>query len=86
MISASSILRIRRASSNGNRRGDDEYTTPPFGKIAATFPAEALSDWIACVGRPEGPLLRVIEGPRMDHQRMSERVWCSCRTGARDTV
>jgi len=44
-----------------------------LGKTAATCPVRALETWIARVGRPSGPLFRVVRGTIIEHERIHPR-------------
>jgi len=44
-----------------------------LGKTAATCPMRVLETWIARVGRPAGPLFRVVRGTTLEHERIHPR-------------
>jgi len=59
--------------SKEDQLGKGQFTRVPFGQHEATCPVRALRTWIGRVGRPSGPLFRVIQGGTIEHQRISER-------------
>ena len=65
------VVAVRR--SKEDQLGKGQYTRVPFGQHEATCPVRALRTWIGRVGRPSGPLFRVIQGGTIEHQRISER-------------
>jgi integrase len=62
---------VRRSKEDQLAKG--QYTRVPFGQLDATCPVRALRTWIGRVGRPSGPLFRVIQGGTIEYQRISER-------------
>lgn len=66
-------VRIFLRRSKGDPLGRGAYTDIPRSENLESCPVEALSAWIARVGRPAGPLFRVIYGARIEHERISTR-------------
>lgn len=64
-------LRLRRSKEDPLGKG--ALTRIPCGARADTCPVEALRAWIGRVGRPAGPLFRVVSGARIEHQRIHPR-------------
>jgi integrase len=64
-------LLVRR--SKEDQLGKGETTVIPYGTSPATCPVRALEAWIGRVGRPSGPLFRVVSGGAIEHARISER-------------
>jgi site-specific recombinase XerD len=62
---------VRR--SKEDQLGKGAHTLVPYGASAATCPVRALQAWLARVGRPAGPLFRVVTGATIEHQRISTR-------------
>ncbi len=62
---------VRR--SKEDQRGLGERTQIRFGTTAATCPVRALETWIARVGRPAGPLFRVVRGSTIEPERIHPR-------------
>jgi site-specific recombinase XerD len=62
---------LRRSKEDQLARG--AHTDIPCGSRAETCPVEALRVWIGRVGRPAGPLFRVVYGAQIEHQRISTR-------------
>jgi integrase len=62
---------VRR--SKEDQLGHGRTTPIPFGTSPTTCPVHAVRDWIGRVGRPTGPLFRVITGATIEHQRISTR-------------
>lgn len=63
-------LRIFVARSKEDQTGKGAFVDVPHGDHAATCAVRAASAWIARVGRPSGPLFRVVRGTVIEHQRM----------------
>jgi integrase len=61
------------ARSKADQLGKGGLTNIPFGATPGTCPIVALKLWMQRVGRPAGPVFRVIEGAQIEHQRISER-------------
>jgi integrase len=62
---------VRRSKEDQLGRG---RTTPiPYGSSPTTCPVRAVRDWVGRVGRPAGPLFRIVSGGTIDHQRISTR-------------
>jgi integrase len=59
--------------SKEDQLGMGAYTKIPRGVHPETCPVAALGRWMGIMGRPAGPLFRVIEGAQIEHQRVSER-------------
>lgn len=76
-------LRIFLQRSKDDQTGKGRYTDIPRGTNTATCPVEAVRAWIARVGRPTGPLFRIVSGARIDHMRISTR--CVARAVQRST-
>jgi integrase len=66
-------LEVSVRRSKEDQLGHGATTTIPFGTVDATCPVRALRAWIGRVGRPAGPLFRVINGAVIEHQRISTR-------------
>jgi integrase len=66
-------VRVRVARSKEDQLGMGAYTQIPRGAHPQTCPVDALGRWMGIMGRPAGPLFRVIEGAQIEHQRVSER-------------
>jgi site-specific recombinase XerD len=73
------------ARSKEDQQGKGGHTNIHFGASPTTCPIEALKRWMQRVGRPAGPVFRVIEGAQIEHQRISERAVSRAvqRAGAR---
>ena len=65
------VLLLSRSKEDQLGRG--ALTRIPFGQHEETCPVDALKRWIARVGRPAGPLFRVIRGAIIEHHRVSTR-------------
>lgn len=63
-------LRIFVERSKEDQTGKGAFVDVPHGDHAATCPVRAVSAWMARVGRPSGPLFRVVRGTVIEHQRM----------------
>lgn len=61
-------LRVRRSKEDQLGRG--AVTQVPLGSHPDTCPVRALKLWLGRVGRPAGPLFRVIRGTIIEHERM----------------
>lgn len=59
--------------SKEDQLGHGTHTRIPFGTNEETCPVEALKRWIARIGRPAGPLFRVIRGAIIEHERIHPR-------------
>jgi len=64
-------IEVRKSKEDQLARG--KRTEIPFGQCEATCPVRALEAWIARVGRPAGPLFRVIRGAHIEHERIHPR-------------
>ncbi len=64
-------LHVRKSKADQLAIG--ESTELPFGGSPKTCPVRALQEWIGRVGRPSGPLFRVILGASIEHQRIHPR-------------
>lgn len=49
------------------------HTHIPLGHVHATCPVRALRQWLGRVGRPRGPLFRVVQGAAIEHERIHPR-------------
>ncbi len=65
------VVNVRRSKEDQLGRG--KRTEIPSGSAEATCPVRALQTWLARVGRPGGPLFRVITGAGPEHQRIHPR-------------
>jgi site-specific recombinase XerD len=63
-------LRIFVARSKEDQTGKGAYVDVPRGENEVTCPVRAISTWLARVGRPSGPLFRVVRGTVIEHERM----------------
>jgi integrase len=63
-------LRIFVARSKEDQAGKGAYVDVPRSDNEATCPVRAVSVWLTHVGRPMGPLFRVVRGRVVEHQRM----------------
>ena len=63
-------VRVYVARSKEDQLGHGAFVDIPRGHSAATCPVRALESWLARVGRPCGPLFRVVHGTVVEHQRM----------------
>jgi site-specific recombinase XerD len=63
-------LRIFVARSKEDQTAKGAFVDVPHGDHAVTCPVRAVSAWITRVGRPTGPLFRVVRGTVVEHQRM----------------
>lgn len=63
-------LHIFVARSKEDQTGKGAFVDVPRGEHAATCPVRAVSAWLGRVGRPTGPLFRVVRGSVVEHQRM----------------
>jgi integrase len=63
-------LRIFVERSKENQAGKGAFVDVPRGDNPVTCAVHAVSSWIGRVGRPSGPLFRVIRGTVVEHQRM----------------
>jgi Phage integrase, N-terminal SAM-like domain len=66
-------VRVRLRRSKEDQLGKGSHTDVPRGSTPETCPVEALRVWIGRVGRPSGPLSRVIRGGHIEHARISTR-------------
>jgi integrase len=66
-------VRVRLRRSKEDPLGKGSHTDVPRGSTPETCPVEALRVWIGRVGRPSGPLFRVIRGGHIEHARISTR-------------
>ncbi|MDB4991743.1 MAG: integrase family protein [Myxococcaceae bacterium] len=66
-------MRIFLARSKEDRIGEGSHTDIPRGAQEETCPVKAMRSWLARVGRPSGPLFRVVHGAQIEHQRISTR-------------
>jgi site-specific recombinase XerD len=64
-------VKVRRSKEDPLARGASTYV--PRGTTEATCPVEALRRWIERVGRPTGPLFRVVTGVRIEHERIHRK-------------
>lgn len=64
-------LVVRRSKEDQLARG--ARTEIPPGSTATTCPVRALEVWLARVGRPSGPLFRVIRGSIIEHASIHPR-------------
>jgi integrase len=64
-------LQVRR--SKEDQLGKGRATKIDFGKDEASCPVLALKRWIGRLGRPSGPLFRVIHGAVIEHERIHPR-------------
>lgn len=62
---------VRRSKDDPLGRG--AHVDIPRGTSPDTCPVEALRIWVGRVGRPSGPLFRVVYGAQIEPQRMSAR-------------
>jgi site-specific recombinase XerD len=63
-------LRIFVARSKEDQTGRGAHVDVPRGESEATCPVRAVSSWLDRVGRPAGPLFRVVRGSVVEHERM----------------
>jgi len=63
-------LRIFVARSKEDQTGKGAFVDVPRGENPATCPVRAASAWLERVGRPSGPLFRVVRGSVVEHERM----------------
>jgi integrase len=63
-------LRVFVARSKEDQTGKGAFVDVPPGTNEATCPLRAVSAWLARVGRPTGPLFRVVRGSVIEHDRM----------------
>ncbi len=65
------LVDVRRRKEDQLGRGT--RTELPFGSAEGTCPVRALETWLARVGRPAGPLFRVVAAAVIKHQRIHPR-------------
>jgi len=63
-------LRVLVERSKEDQTGKGAFVDIPRGDNPATCAVRAVSAWIGRMGRPAGPLFRVIRGAVIEHQRM----------------
>jgi site-specific recombinase XerD len=63
-------LRVFVERSKEDQTGKGAFVDVPRGERDETCPVRAVGTWIARVGRPSGPLFRVVRGTVIEHQRM----------------
>lgn len=63
-------LRVFVARSKEDQLGKGTFVDIPRGDNERTCPVRALHAWIERVGRPAGPLFRVVRGAVVEHERM----------------
>lgn len=63
-------VRVLVARSKEDQLGKGALVNIDMGKHEHTCPVRALRQWIERVGRPSGPLFRVVRGSVIEHQRM----------------
>jgi site-specific recombinase XerD len=63
-------LRVFVARSKEDQAGKGAFVDIPRGEREATCAVRAVSAWIARIGRPSGPLFRVVRGTVVEHERM----------------
>ncbi|MDB4987742.1 MAG: integrase family protein, partial [Myxococcaceae bacterium] len=66
-------VRVFLRRSKEDQLGRGAHTDVPCGDNLDTCPVDALRAWIGRVGRPNGPLFRVVYGAQIEHQRISTR-------------
>jgi integrase len=63
-------LRVFVARSKEDQTGKGAFIDVPRGENPSTCPVRAVTAWLARVGRPSGPLFRVVRGTVIEHERM----------------
>jgi len=63
-------LRIFVERSKEDQTGKGAFVDVPCGNNPVTCAVRAVSTWIGRVGRPWGPLFRVVRGTVIEHERM----------------
>jgi integrase len=63
-------LRVFVERSKEDQTGKGAFVDVPRGDNPQTCPVRAVGTWIARVGRPSGPLFRVVRGTVVEHERM----------------
>ena len=63
-------LRVLVARSKEDQLGKGAFVDIPRGDNEPTCPVRALRLWMQRVGRPAGPLFRVVRGTVIEHERM----------------
>lgn len=63
-------LRVFVSRSKEDQSGKGAFVDVPLGDHPSTCPVKAVRAWLGRMGRPRGPLFRVVRGTVIEHERM----------------